>query len=78
MTTTASSILALRVDGMTCEGCSVTVSNELVKIGGVLNVEVQFEQGRALVTFDATSPPSTKSLISAVEKAGYKGEPINE
>ena len=60
-------------DGMTCEGCAVTLDNELVRVAGVLNVEVQFEEGKALVKVDSTSPPSTESLIAAVEKVGYKG-----
>lgn len=71
--TTASALLTLKVDGMSCEGCAVNLHNELLKVAGVLNAEVKYEEGKAFVSVNSTSPPSTESLIAAVEKAGYKG-----
>ena len=72
---TASVLVPLDVAGMSCEGCAVNLHNELVKVPGVLDATVQFEEGRALVSVSSASPPLTESLIAAVEKAGYKGSP---
>ncbi len=76
LATTASTMLTLKVEGMSCEGCSVTVHNELAKVAGVLKAEVKYEEGKAFVTVNSSSPPSSTSLIAAVEKAGYKGSLI--
>ena len=64
-------LVTLKVDGMSCEGCAVTLHNELLEVAGVLDATVEFEEGRALVSVSAATPPSTESLIAAVEKAGY-------
>ena len=75
-TTAQNTVLTLTVEGMSCEGCTAIAQNELAKVAGVFHAEVQFEQGRALVTVDSASPPSTATLIGAIEKAGYKGQAI--
>lgn len=72
-TETAGAIVSLEVDGMSCEGCAVTLHNELLKVPGVQDATVEFEEGRALVSVSALAPPSIEWLIAAVEKAGYKG-----
>lgn len=73
VTATASVLVPLDVEGMACAGCAVNLHNQLVKVAGVLDATVQFEEGRALVSVSSASPPSTESLLAAVEKAGYKG-----
>ena len=64
--------LNLRIEGMTCDGCAALVQNALRKVPGVQNASASYSQGRAVVTFDSSSPPSTSSLVEAVEKAGYQ------
>ena len=67
--------LNLRVDGMTCGGCAAFVQNALQKVPGVQSASASYPQGRAVVTFDPSSPPRTSSLVEAVERGGYQATP---
>ncbi len=42
-----------KITGMTCSGCSKSVSESLVKVPGVSNVLVNLEQGEAEITMDS-------------------------
>jgi copper chaperone len=60
----------LKVTGMTCGGCTSTVTNALKAIDGVGTVNVSLADGDAIVQYDErlTSPDRLKS---AVKRAGY-------
>jgi copper chaperone len=60
----------LKVTGMTCGGCTSSVTHALKAIGGVGDVEVSLSAGEAKVQYDErlTSPDELKS---AVKGAGY-------
>jgi copper chaperone len=60
----------LKVTGMTCGGCTSTVTNALKAITGVGDVNVSLSAGEASVQYDErlTSP---EQLKSAVKGAGY-------
>jgi copper chaperone len=60
----------LKVTGMTCGGCTSTVTNALKAITGVGDVDVSLSAGEAAVQYDErlTSP---EQLKSAVKGAGY-------
>ncbi len=60
----------IKVSGMTCGGCTSTVSRALNAIAGVSDVNVSLSPGHATVTYDenVTSPHQLKSAVSA---AGY-------
>jgi copper chaperone len=60
----------LKVTGMTCGGCTSTVTNVLKAITGVGDVNVSLSAGEASVQYDErlTSP---EQLKSAVKGAGY-------
>ena len=64
--------LKIEIDQMTCKACAVHAHNELAKVPGVLRVAVSYADSQGVVVVDATSPPSSESLVSAVERAGYK------
>lgn len=66
-----SALIALDVEGMTCEACSVHVDRVLEDVPGVLESSVDFDSGRALLRVDPDSPPSKQDLVTAVELAGY-------
>ena len=68
--------LNLRIEGMTCDGCATLVQNSLRKVPGVQTASASYPQGRAVVTFDPSSPPQTSSLVEAVEKAGYQATAV--
>ena len=60
----------LNVEGMMCEHCVAHVTKALEGVKGVKNVRVSLEEGTA--TLDAGLLVSDKSLVAAVEEAGYK------
>lgn len=60
----------LKVTGMTCGGCSSSVTNALKAVPGVGDVNVSLSGGEATVKYDEllTSPDQ---LEEAVKHAGY-------
>ena len=60
----------LKVTGMTCGGCTSTVTRTLKSMPGVDDVNVSLSAGEATVQYDeqVTSPDQMKS---AVQGAGY-------
>ena len=63
--------ITLTIDGMTCDGCAVTVEQALLRVPGVLSATVSYEESRAVVTLDPVAPTSTDNLIAAVGWTGY-------
>jgi len=66
----------LKVTGMTCGGCTSSVTRALKAINGVGDVRVSLDAGEATVQFDQrlTSPDQLKS---AVKGAGYGVDTTN-
>ncbi len=62
--------VTLSVKGMTCAACPITVKKALSKVDGVSNIDIQFEQREAIVTFD-DSKTSIQALTQATTNAGY-------
>lgn len=58
------------VEGMTCEHCVSSVTEEVGEIDGVTDVVVDLPTGS--VTVISTSPLDTAQVRVAVEEAGYK------
>lgn len=65
------------IAGMTCEACTIHLRNELVKVPGVLDVAVSYENSSAEISFYASRPPETIDLSSTVESSGYEAGIIN-
>jgi mercuric ion transport protein len=61
----------LKVSGMTCEGCAVSVRNALLETPGVTSAEVDLESARAKVQYDRAQV-STGKLIEAINKTGFQ------
>lgn len=65
-------INTVNIQGMTCQHCVATVTQELMKIDGVIAVNVDLEQGKADIE---SNDKLTRDVIqSAIEKAGYSLE----
>lgn len=62
--------LRLRVEGMTCATCPITVKKPLDKVEGVEKIEVNLEKREALVTFNDTKT-TVVALLEAGKNAGY-------
>lgn len=60
----------LKITGMTCGGCTSSVTHALEAISGVKDVEVSLSAGKATVQYDErlTSPDRLKSAVTG---AGY-------
>ena len=60
----------IKISGMTCGGCTSTVTRALQAVGGVREVKVSLSPGEATVQYDEklTSPVQLKS---AIKGAGY-------
>ena len=63
----------LLVEGMTCEHCVMSVTEELNEVAGVSGVAVQLVPGgRSEVTVTTDAPVSADALRGAVTEAGYE------
>ncbi|HVM08515.1 MAG TPA: cation transporter [Acidimicrobiales bacterium] len=65
MTTTT-----IQVKGMTCGHCVNAVTEEVKKIGGVTDVDIDLESGN--VTIASEAPVDPAALNAAVDEAGYE------
>jgi len=57
------------VDGMTCEHCVASVTEEVSELDGVTDVSVDLDSGRVVVTTEA--PVTDDAVRAAVSEAGY-------
>lgn len=70
---TDTTITTLQVDGMTCEHCVASVTEELSEVDGVDSVEVDLNPGGAsIVSVQADATVEHDQLRAAVEEAGYQ------
>jgi len=67
----------IKVSGMTCEACAVSVQRNLEKVKGVKHAEVSSEKGLASVTYD-DAQANEQQLRDAINKTGFKAEPSQE
>ena len=61
-------MLKLKVEGMTCNHCVMSVKKALLKVPGVEKAEVSLERAEALVE----GKVDPEALIRAVEEEGYR------
>jgi len=67
----------IEISGMTCAGCEEHVKFEISKLMGISKLEVSYEQGNAVVSFDE-SKTSIEEVKTAVVRTGYKVESVNK
>src|SRR5205814_1599607 len=63
--------ITLQVTGMDCTACTTVLAKRLSRVPGVATVDVDYDAGRATVTYDGQRDLSTE-LIDAVEDVGYE------
>jgi copper chaperone len=61
------------VTGMTCDHCAAAVREEVGKIDGVSQVDVELASG--LVTVESEAPLDPAAVATAVDEAGYEVAP---
>ncbi len=67
----------IKVSGMTCQACAVSVQKNLEKTKGVKHAEVSSDKGVASVTYD-DAQVNEQQLRDAIDKIGFKAEPNPE
>ncbi len=65
----------LRVPAMDCDACSVVIKRALNRNKGVKKVELNTENRTAKIVFD-DAQTSEAEIEKAIEKAGFKTEPV--
>jgi copper chaperone len=63
------SVSTWHVSGMTCGHCVASVTEELLEVPGVEDVDVTLESGEVVVT--STAPVDRAAIEAAVSDAGY-------
>ncbi len=67
----ATRTVTLRIGGMTCEGCAVTIEKALKETAGVLEARVSYEKGEAWVRYDDRRV-SVRKLREVIKETGFK------
>jgi copper chaperone len=62
--------LTLKVEGMTCNHCTMTVRRAVMSVEGVESAEVSLEEG--IVRVRASDQVNVDEIKKAIESAGYK------
>ncbi len=62
--------VVLDIEGMTCTGCTTTVSKALLRTTGVIKATVTYEPSRAMIKYDK-SRVTTAQLTRVTRDAGY-------
>jgi copper chaperone len=60
----------LKVKGMSCQHCVMSVTKALSQLEGIENVQVDLEKGE--VRFDNTKEVATDRITKAIQDAGYE------
>jgi len=63
----------IKVSGMSCGGCTASVTKVLSETPGVAKAEVTLTPGQAVVEFDAGTV-KREALCAAIEDAGFEAE----
>lgn len=62
--------LDLKIEGMTCAHCEMSISKELAKLAGAKDIKVSATDGTAHLSVDDSV--TTDALAAAIDEAGYK------
>ncbi|WP_419581591.1 mercuric transporter MerT family protein [Stieleria magnilauensis] len=63
----------IKIEGMTCEGCSALVADAIKSAPGVLAVKVDYQKGEAIVGSESCCPFPQADVLESLQKAGYSG-----
>ncbi len=71
----ATETTTLKVPGMTCTACPITVKKALQKVSGVSKIDVNYPQKEVTVTFD-DAKTNEKALVKATTDVGFPAQPV--
>ena len=61
----------IKVDGMTCVGCEVTLEKAMSKVNGVVKVKASSSNDEVTLSYDKTKTDE-KTVSQMIENFGYK------
>jgi copper chaperone CopZ len=64
-----------KISGMTCESCEDHVKHEVIKLTGIVNTTVSYENENAVVQFDSTQTTIEK-ITEVINLTGYEATDI--
>ncbi|MGA2315852.1 MAG: copper ion binding protein [Thermodesulfobacteriota bacterium] len=62
--------ITLKVKGMSCQHCVMSVTKALSQLEGIKNVQIDLAKGE--VRFDNTKEVASNRIAKAIEDAGYE------
>lgn len=65
------------IDGMTCSGCEEHVNHEVNALAGIVNTDVSYDKGNAIIEFDRTKT-TAEEIEKAILKTGYSVTSMKE
>lgn len=65
--------LTLKIEGMSCGHCKATVTEALQSVPGVTSVDVDLDEGKAIVNGDNLD---TEAAIQAVKAEGFRAKAL--
>jgi copper chaperone len=68
----------LKIDGMTCGGCALSVRTVVKRIDGTHDVEVDWKKGRAVVSFDPDRVSAAEIAAAIEKKLSYRTEVVDD
>lgn len=71
----ATQTATLKVSGMTCPTCPITVKKALQRVPGVSHIAVNYAQKEVSVTFD-DAKTNEAAMVKATTDAGYPSQPV--
>nr|WP_319400286.1 cation transporter [uncultured Carboxylicivirga sp.] len=63
--------IVMNIEGMTCEGCEVTIERGLLKLDGVIEVKADHNTGIAKVKVDTVNL-NRDDITRIINKVGYR------
>ena len=69
--------VTLKVDGMTCNMCPLTIKTALRKLDGVVDAEVSFKDKEAKVVYEE-GEVTVDEIVKTIENAGFKAIPLDK
>jgi mercuric ion binding protein len=67
----------IKVSGMTCQACTVSVQKSVEKVEGVKRADASSDKGLALVLYDDANA-TEQQIRDAINKTGFKARPAKE
>jgi periplasmic mercuric ion binding protein len=65
--------ITLKVTGMTCAGCSISLQKEIKSVEGVIENDVKYPGDIAIIKYDSTKI-TIDELVKVIENKGYIAE----